>query len=107
MPATLSLKEPTIIESVINFAGMFGLVALIILIIILVFKMEKIKELSGELAKLKRAFDELDLQAKLIVQTDLELHRAQEELDKKMAGLVTLQKLTRLNTSLNWVSTAL
>jgi signal transduction histidine kinase len=96
MPATLSLKEPTIIESVINFAGMFGLVALIIVIIILVFKMEKIKELSGELAKLKRAFDELDLQAKLIVQTDLELHRAQEELDKKMAGLVTLQKLTRL-----------
>ncbi|HAJ56802.1 MAG TPA: hypothetical protein DCL35_03410 [Candidatus Omnitrophica bacterium] len=96
MPLTSSLKEPTLIESVINFAGMFGLIALIILIIVLVFKMEKLKELSGELAKLKRAFDELDGQAKLIVRTDLELHRAQEELDKKIAGLVTLQKLTRL-----------
>jgi len=75
---------------------MFGLVALIVLIIVLVFNLEKIKQLSEELAKLKRAFNELDGQAKLIVQTDLELHRAQEELDKKIAGLVTLQKLTRL-----------
>jgi signal transduction histidine kinase len=91
-----ALSQSTILESVINFAGMFGLIAVIACIIILVFKMEKIKELQTELAKLKRAFDELDGQAKLIVQTDLELHRAQEELDKKVAGLVTLQKLTRL-----------
>ena len=77
-------------------AGMFGLLGLIALVIILVFKLEKIKNLTNELKKLRRAFDELDGQAKLIVQTDLELHRAQEELDKKVAGLVTLQKLTRL-----------
>lgn len=96
MPTTLSLKEPTIIESIMNFAGMFGLIALIALIIVFVFKMERLKELQAEIAKLKRAFDELDGQAKLIVQTDLELHRTQEELDKKIAGLVTLQKLTRL-----------
>ncbi len=96
MPIQSTFKEPTIFEAIVNFAGMFGLVALIALIIVLVFKLEKIKQLSEELAKLKRAFDELDGQAKLIVQTDLELHRAQEELDKKIAGLVTLQKLTRL-----------
>ena len=96
MPIQSTFKEPTIFEAIVNFAGMFGLVALIALIIVLVFKLEKIKQLSEELTKLKRAFDELDGQAKLIVQTDLELHRAQEELDKKIAGLVTLQKLTRL-----------
>lgn len=96
MPITASFREPSVFESIVNFAGMFGLVALIAIIIVLVFKMEKIKELQNELARLKRAFDELDGQAKLIVQTDLELHRAQEELDKKITGLVMLQKLTRL-----------
>jgi signal transduction histidine kinase len=96
MPLANTFKEPTMFESVINFAGMFGIIAVIVLVIILVFRLEKIKELQTELAKLKRAFDELDEQAKLIVQTDLELHRAQEELDKKMTGLVTLQRLTRL-----------
>ena len=96
MPLTNSFKEPVILENILNFAGMFGLIAVIALIIILVFKMEKIKELQAQLAKLKRAFDELDGQAKLIVQTDLELHHAQEELDKKVTGLVTLQKLTRM-----------
>lgn len=78
---------------------MIGLVAVIVLVIILVFKMERIKGLQAELEKLQRAFNELDGQAKLIVQTDLELHRAQEELDKKVAGLVTLQKLIRLISS--------
>ncbi len=102
MPITSSFKEPTIVESIVSFAGLFAVIALIVLIIFLVFKMEKIKELTNEIAKLRRAFDELDGQAKLIVQTDLELHRAQEELDKKVAGLVTLQKLTRsISTTLD------
>jgi signal transduction histidine kinase len=96
MPIASTFRETTIFENIVNFAGMFGLVGLIALVIILVFKIEKIKTLSAELAKLRRAFDELDNQAKLIIQTDLELHRAQEELDKKVSGLVTLQKLIRL-----------
>jgi len=96
MPLTSTLKTPSLYESIVNYAGMFGMLAVIILVIILVFKMERLKMLQAELAKLKRAFNDLDGQAKLIVQTDLELHRAQEELDKKVAGLVTLQKLTRL-----------
>lgn len=75
---------------------MLGLIGVIVLVIILVFKQEKVKNLSDQLEKLKRAFEELDGQAKLIVQTDIQLHRTQEELDKKVSGLVTLQKLTRL-----------
>lgn len=89
-------KNTTILESIVNYAGMIGIIGVIALVLILVFKMERIKELQTELTRLKRAFEELDGQAKLIVQTDLELHRAQEDLDKKVAGLVTLQKLTRL-----------
>ncbi len=99
MPSTSAFQEPTILETAISFAGMIGLIAVIVLVIILVFKLERIKGLQGELEKLQRAFNELDGQAKLIVQTDLELHRAQEELDKKIAGLVTLQKLIRLISS--------
>lgn len=96
---TSALQEPTLLETAISFAGMIGLIAVIVLVIILVFKIERIKGLQSELEKLQRAFNELDGQAKLIVQTDLELHRAQEELDKKISGLVTLQKLIRLISS--------
>ncbi|MFH0827194.1 MAG: histidine kinase dimerization/phospho-acceptor domain-containing protein, partial [Candidatus Omnitrophota bacterium] len=96
MPITGAFKEPALLETIVNFAGMFGLIGVIVLVIILVFRMERTKELQTQLANLRRAFDELDGQAKLIVQTDLELHRAQEELDKKVSGLVALQKLTRL-----------
>jgi len=96
MPPTSTFNAPTSLEILISYMGMFGMIAVIVLVIILVFKMEKIKELQTELAKLRRAFEELDGQAKLIVQTDVELHKAQEELDKKISGLVTLQKLSRL-----------
>ena len=102
MPLASTFKEPSLIELIVNYAGMIGLLSVIVLTIILVFKMEKIKELTSRLAKLTRAFNELDGQAKLIVQTDVELHRAQEELDKKVAGLVTLQELTRyISTTLD------
>ncbi len=96
MPDANIFKEPTILETIVNLAGMFALIAVIALIIILVFKLEKIKNLTDQLSKLQRAFEELDGQAKLIVQTDLQLHHAQEELDKKVSGLVALQNLTRL-----------
>lgn len=96
MPIATSFKEPSVIEYIVSLAGMLGTIALVVITIVLVFKLEKIKELSTELANLRRAFNDLDGQAKLIVQTDLELHRAQEELDKKIGGLVTLQKLSRL-----------
>lgn len=45
------------------------------------------------LAQIQSAFEQLDRQAKLIIQTDFELHRTQEELDRKVASLLALHDL--------------
>lgn len=45
--------------------------------------------------QLQGAYEQLDRQAKLIIQTDLELHRAQEELDRRLASLMALHQLGR------------
>ena len=58
-------------------------------------KNEEFKELKAAFDKMMRSFDELDEQAKLIVKTDLELNKTQEELDRRLKGLNTLQKLAR------------
>jgi len=51
---------------------------------------------------LSQSFEELDEQARLIVKTDLELNKTQEELDKRLSGLDALQKLSRaINTTLD------
>ncbi len=47
-----------------------------------------------ELDRVNRICEELDQNTKIIVQTDLELTRTQEQLDKKLAGLVALQGLS-------------
>lgn len=67
-----------------------------ILTFILLIKIDQLKELRQSTKKLMRSFNELDEQAKLIVKTDLELNRAQEELDKRLQGLNALQKTSRL-----------
>lgn len=51
--------------------------------------------LQHSLDKLKKAYDELDEQAKIIVKKDLELNKTQEELDKKLNGLYVLHKLSQ------------
>ncbi len=48
---------------------------------------------TEELRRLRAAYDQLDEQAKLIIRTDLELHRTQEELDRKLASLFALHEL--------------
>lgn len=48
---------------------------------------------GAELDKLRGAYQALDEQAKLIVKTDMELSRAQEDLDRKVQGLYTLHEL--------------
>jgi exonuclease VII small subunit len=53
---------------------------------------QEIELLKSALDKLNESFAELDEQAKLIVKTDLELNKAQEELDKRLNGLDALQK---------------
>lgn len=58
-------------------------------------KSEDLKDLQSSFKKIINSFNELDEQAKLIVKTDLELNKAQEELDRRLIGLSTLQTLSR------------
>ena len=57
---------------------------------------EQIDKMQRALDKLRNAYGELDEQAKIIIRTDLELNRTQEELDKKINGLYTLHELGKL-----------
>ncbi len=56
---------------------------------------QTIRQMLEEHEKLMRSFNELDEQAKLIVRTDLELNKAQEELDKRLNGINALQRASR------------
>lgn len=60
---------------------------------------EQIEKMQRALDKLRNAYNELDEQAKIIIRTDLELNRTQEELDKKINGLYTLHELGKLISS--------
>lgn len=70
-------------------------VVAISLALIIADKMDRIKKLHAQIDHLKTSLNEMDEQAKLIVRTDLELNKTQEELDKKVTSLYTLQKLSR------------
>ncbi|MDD5561001.1 MAG: GAF domain-containing sensor histidine kinase [Candidatus Omnitrophica bacterium] len=61
----------------------------------LLFKMQRLKELEKRADALNASLEEMDEQAKLIIRTDIELNKTQEELDKKITGLSTLQQLSR------------
>jgi signal transduction histidine kinase len=69
--------------------------ALIIMAVMFFAKIEKARELEAVISNLKKSLDEMDEQAKLIVRTDMELNKTQEELDKKISGLYALQRLSR------------
>jgi signal transduction histidine kinase len=74
----------------------FGLCLLLaILGISLLNKIQRLKHLGEKVAALNFSLEEMDEQAKLIMRTDMELNKAQEELDKKVSGLDILQKLSR------------
>lgn len=81
---------------VLSYIGLGVFFLLGLLVALLLRKSSQADKLSQSLAKLTRSFHELDEQAKLIVRTDLELNKAQEELDKRMVGLEALQKISRL-----------
>ncbi len=67
----------------------------------LAFKAESSRRKVAHLTGLQDAYDQLDQQAKLIIRTDLELHRTQEELDRQIASLMSLHQLgQRLEVSL-------
>lgn len=76
--------------------------AFLVALIIFIKDQKEIKNLRLSFTKLSQSFEELDEQAKLIVKTDLELNKTQEELDKRIDGLDALQKLSRaINTTLD------
>ena len=64
-------------------------------LVYLAFQTEASRMELTDLKRLRAAYQELDQQAKLIVRTDLELHRTQEEMDHRLASLVSLHQLGR------------
>ena len=50
---------------------------------------------ADSLRHLQGAYEQLDQQAKLVIRNDLELHRIQEELDRRLASLMSLHELGR------------
>ena len=56
---------------------------------------QRLREQQQEIERLSQVCEELDQNTRLIVQTDLELTRTQEELDKKISGLYTLHELSQ------------
>jgi signal transduction histidine kinase len=80
----------------ISVMGVILFVAACIFVLILIGKNDQVEELKTSINKLMRSFNELDEQAKIIVRTDLELNKTQEELDKRLNDLNALQKASRL-----------
>jgi signal transduction histidine kinase len=65
-----------------------------VLAVLVLYNLQRISQLRNEKLGLKRSLDSMDEQAKIIVRTDMELNRIQEELDKKVSGLYALQRLS-------------
>lgn len=82
-------------EFLITVFGVGGLLTIIALSMSLISKMDKLKHARGSAESLQKSLNEMDEQAKLIIRTDLELNKTQDELDKKMRGLYALQKLSQ------------
>ncbi len=88
-------------EYVSNILIMVCLGLLVGITLLLIIKSEKFKLQQKTTENLRNALDEMDEQAKIIIRTDIALNKTQEELDKKVAGLYALQRLSRaIGTSL-------
>src|SRR3989338_6472677 len=61
----------------------------------LAVKAEAARQHLAELQRLRDAYTQLDQQAKHIIRTDVELHHTQEELDRRLASLMSLHVLGR------------
>jgi signal transduction histidine kinase len=89
--ATLSLM----LGSAWTMTAFVMTIAQLVVLLILTMKVQTMHRGVGELGRLQSAYEQLDNQAKLIIRTDLELHRAQEELDRRLASLMSLHQLGR------------
>ena len=76
--------------------GVFAIILVTVLVLLVVSMTERLHDLQASLRRMTKSFNDLDEQAKLIVRTDLELNKTQEELDKRLNGLDALQKTSRL-----------
>ena len=79
--------------TLLSFIGMLAVAATLGLI--LFTKLQLVKRLNNTISYLKKSLEEIDEQAKLIVRTDLELNKIQEELDKKISSLYALQRISQ------------
>jgi signal transduction histidine kinase len=82
-------------EFMLTIFGLVSIAVIVLLLLTLISKIHRQKQLQDLVDNLKRSVDEMDEQAKLIVRTDIELNKTQEDLDKKITGLYALQRLSR------------
>ncbi|MFC1510478.1 ATP-binding protein [Candidatus Omnitrophota bacterium] len=92
----LSMLQAAPFAPILILISLVAPFCLFILFLISQSKTETIHQQKATLKKLKKSFEDLDEQAKLIVKTDLELNKAQEELDRRLHSLEALQKISRL-----------
>ena len=84
------------VSQTLLFSCLVLMAAVGLLSYLLINTKERAAKLQQALAKMRKSFNELDEQARLIVKTDMELNKAQEELDKRLNSLDALQKTSRL-----------
>ena len=96
-----SLTATLLIFAVDTYTKIFAAVALLGSITYLSIKGIMASHKLDELNRLRKAHEQLDQQTKLIIRTDFELHRVQEELDRRLASLMSLHQLgQRLEVSM-------
>ena len=103
------LMIPVIYLEPLFLQGIYGFSIFLLGILTFLFTNQEIlrQQLTGykkELERVSRVCDELDQNTKIIVQTDLELTRTQEALDKKVAGLYALHELSKRILSVRTVN---
>ncbi|TRZ95598.1 sensor histidine kinase [bacterium] len=88
----MSIFDP---EYIMPSLALIVIVGSIMLAVLLFLKMAALKQARVEVANLKKALEEMDEQARLVVRTDLELNKIQEELDRKINSLYALQRISQ------------
>ncbi|NQS99886.1 MAG: hypothetical protein HQ595_02280 [Candidatus Omnitrophica bacterium] len=83
------------VTSVIAIGSIIVITAFVYLIVLTEKQRKGRVNLQQSLDQLKKTYNELDEQAKIIVKKDLELNKTQDDLDKKLNSLYTLHKLSQ------------
>ncbi|MCX5707003.1 MAG: GAF domain-containing sensor histidine kinase [Candidatus Omnitrophica bacterium] len=86
-------------SDIINILFPLFILTVILLGMLVIVKIRRVKQLQSQTEELKKSLDDMDEQAKLIVRTDMELNKIQDELDKKITGLYALQRISRATST--------